>query len=150
MTSVPHATILPRLSLWENVSIAVLITSLLEEVSVLVSCSQCSISCNGLNQEQYTSCSNPVQVVFMGECLNNCPDNFFIRGSQCVGKMFPQYQLVVPIVEMDPTMSSVCFNTVFWLVVLTKKQTNRFSSGVCKNKKVKRKKKKNKHKVPED
>ena len=47
-------------------------------------------SCNGPNHDQCTSCSNPAQVVFMGECLNNCLDNFFIRGSQCVGKCITQ------------------------------------------------------------
>ena len=56
-------------------------------------------SCNGPNHNQCTSCTNSAQVVFLGECLNNCPDNFFIRGGNCIGKILS--------LLMDPTITSV-------------------------------------------
>ena len=95
ITSVPPVLTLLRLCSWENVSITVLITSSSEEETVLVRFS----TVNGPNHNQCTSCTNSAQVVFLGECLNNCPDNFFIRGGNCIGKILS--------LLTNPTITSV-------------------------------------------
>ena len=57
-------------------------------VFIISECHRKCKSCNGPNHNQCTSCTNSAQVVFLGECLNNCPDNFFIRGGNCIGKIY--------------------------------------------------------------